>query len=202
MDSEDSPLLKAVQLYLTGVRTEEAGTSATRVVACLEDGDWEMALLLLEDLGDVDPQPPEFWSRLAAAARLMWLKNDADWYEWRRGEARSGAFRAELCLDRTEDGGRALPISPGDALRPMWDIGRRTPEGGPLWSIALLWVEGRGSLKPGGCGLVRLLPLTPGHWWHLEPGDLITMHERRRPSGTARIIEVMPPVMTAPQLQF
>ncbi|MEU4231944.1 hypothetical protein AB0F17_47260 [Nonomuraea sp. NPDC026600] len=195
MDFQGSALLKAARLCLADTRSEKA---AVRVLEYLEGDDWEAALLLLEDLGDVYPQPPEFWSLLADAARLMWLKRDADWYAWRSSEARSGALRAELCLMRTEDGGRKGPVLPRGVLRPLWDIGRLTSEGEPLLSIALLWAEGYGRLEPGACAPVRLLPLRPEHWQHLKPGDVITMHEVRPPAGTARIIEVMPPVVAAP----
>ncbi|MFF3671327.1 hypothetical protein [Microtetraspora malaysiensis] len=181
MEFQDALLLKAAQFCPADVRTEEAGISVADVLEYLEHDEWETALLLLEDLGDAYPQPPEFWTLLADAARLMWLESHVVWCEWRRGEARTGAFRAELCLLRTEDGGRATPIPAGGLLRPMWDIGRRTPDGEPPLSIASLWIEGRAPLEPGGCTSVRLLPLTPDHWKHLKAGDVITMHEMRPP---------------------
>ncbi|MFC4529157.1 hypothetical protein [Sphaerisporangium dianthi] len=193
----DSLLLKAAQFCSPHVRTE-AGVRVADVLEYLEHGEWEMVLLLLEELGDAHPQPPEFWDLLADAARVMWLESDVAWCQWRRSEARTGAFRVELCLARTEDGGRRTPMPPGGLLRPMWDIGRRTPEGGPLLSIAALWIEGRDLLEPGGCKAVRLLPLTPDHWNHLRAGDVITMHEIRPPTGTARITEIMPPVAASP----
>ncbi|GAA3079632.1 hypothetical protein [Streptosporangium carneum] len=193
MDSQDSPLRRAVRLCLAGTHADEVAAGALHVMECLEDDDWETALILLEDLGDARPQLPEFWSLLADAARLLWLRDDAAWYEWRRGQARNGALRAELCLMRAEEGGRAVPIPPGGSLRPMWDIGHRTPEGDPLLGVAFLWVEGRDPLEPGECAPVRLIPLTPGNWRHLRPDDVITMHELRPPVATARIIEVMPP---------
>ncbi|MGW6503007.1 hypothetical protein [Nonomuraea angiospora] len=193
----DSSLLKAVQFCSPHIRTE-AGAGVSDALEYLEHGEWEMVLLLLEELGDARPQPPEFWGLLADAARVMWLEWYVTWYEWRCGEARNGVLRAELCLLPTEGGGRKVPILPGKGLRPMWDIGRRTPEGELSVSIAFLWVEGHTPLEPGECAPVRLLPLTPEHWRHLKPSDVIAMHEMRPPSGTARIIEVMPPVVTAP----
>ncbi|MBB2742100.1 UNVERIFIED_ORG: hypothetical protein FHR35_001922 [Microbispora rosea subsp. rosea] len=36
--------------------------------------------------------------------------------------------------------------------------------------------------------------MTFEHWRQLKPGDLITMHERRPPAGTARVVEITPPV--------
>ncbi|MEU8355764.1 hypothetical protein AB0C27_07080 [Nonomuraea sp. NPDC048882] len=193
----DSSLLKAAQFCSPHIRTE-AGASLSDGLEYLEHGEWEMVLLVLEELGDAHPQPPEFWDLLADAARVMWLESHVAWYEWRGSEARNGALRAELCLVPTEEGGRKVPILPGKGLRPMWDVGQRTPEGELSVSIALLWVEGRTPLEPGECAPVRLLPLTPEHWRHLTPGDVITMHEMRPPSGTARIVEVVPPVATVP----
>ncbi|MFJ9446299.1 hypothetical protein ACIRRH_31235 [Kitasatospora sp. NPDC101235] len=40
---------------------------------------------------------------------------------------------------------------------------------------------------------VRLAPLQPEQWQHLQPGDVITMHEAQPAAGIAEIIEVLPP---------
>ncbi|MEU4541490.1 hypothetical protein AB0G15_42340 [Streptosporangium sp. NPDC023825] len=194
MDFQDFLLLKAARLCPVDVRTEDVGISVADVLEYLEHDEWETALLLLEELGDAHPQLPEFWSLLADAARLMGLQGDAEWCEWRCSEARNGAVRADLCLTSTEDGGRTRPVPLRGVLRPMWDIGLRTPKDEPLLGIARLWVEGRDPLEPGGCGSVRLLPLTFEHWRHLKPGDVITMHEIRAPIGAARITGISLPV--------
>ncbi|MFG3437794.1 hypothetical protein ACGF0J_11190 [Nonomuraea sp. NPDC047897] len=194
MELQDSPLLKAAHLCLAGASGEEAAISATRVMEYVKGGDWETALLLLEDLGDAHPQSPEFWELLADAARLLWLKEDAHWYAWRGSEARVGAFRAGLHLLPAEDGGRSMPLLPRGRLEFLWDIGHRTSEGALSVSFAFLWIERRDPLQTGGSAPVRLLPLTPEHWRHLQPGDSITMHEARPPVGTALITEVIPPV--------
>ncbi|MEV7012141.1 hypothetical protein [Streptosporangium sp. NPDC051022] len=193
MTSQGSSLLKAARLCPADVRTG-SGVGVADVLEYLKHDEWEMALLLLEELGDAHPQSPEFWGLLADAARLVWLKSDAAWYEWRRSEARTGAFLVELHLLPAGEGSRTTPIPPGGLLRPMWDLGHRTSGGEPLLSIAGLWIEGHDSLKPGGCAPVRLLPLTPEHWRNLKAGDVITMHEMRPPTGTARIVGVIPPV--------
>ncbi|WP_432869521.1 hypothetical protein [Microbispora rosea] len=198
---QNSPLLKAARLFPADVRIEETGIDVADVLEYLKHDEWELALLLLEDLGDAHPQPPEFWSLLTDAARLMWLMSDVAWYQWRHNEARNGGIRAELCLVLAESGGRATPIPPSSGiLRPMWDIGHLTSAGEPLLSIARLWVEGPDPLEPGGCSLVRLLPLTFEHWQHLKPGDLITMHEMRPLAGRARVIEIIQPVTADGQL--
>lgn len=196
MDFQGSPLLKAARICLAGASGGEVAISAARVMEYVKGDDWETALLLLEDLGDAYPQSPEFWGLLADAARLLWLKEDAHWYAWRGSESRVGAFRAELRLLPTGEGGRAIPLLPRERLEFLWDIGHRTPEGKLSVSFAFVRVEGRDPLQPGGSAPVRLLALTPEHWRHLKPGDSITMHEARPPVGTARITEVMPPVAT------
>lgn len=61
MDLQDSPLPKASRLALIAVRTEEAGIGVADVLEYVEHDDWEAVLLLLEDLGDARPQPPELW---------------------------------------------------------------------------------------------------------------------------------------------
>ncbi|OUC96046.1 hypothetical protein [Streptosporangium minutum] len=193
MDFQDSPLLKAARLCPADIQTE-TGVDVADVLKYLEHDDWETALLLLEEIGDAHPQPPQFWELLADTARLLWLAKDAYWYGWRSSEARNGAVLAELCLMSAEEGGWPRPAPPDAVLRPMWDIGHLTPEGEPLLSIAILWVEGRAPLKPGECGPVRLLPLTFEHWRHVKPGDAITMHVMRPSTGTARVTEVILPV--------
>jgi hypothetical protein len=178
--------LKAARLCSADVRTEFGAD----VVGYVAHDEWEMALVLLQELGDVQPCPPAFWTLLADVARLLWLESDVVWYEWRRSEASAGAFLAELSL---HDGGRATAIPPGRLLRPMWDIGLPTGE----FAIAGLWVEGRVALEPGRCARVRLVPLTPEYWGHLVPGDVVTMHETRVAAGSARIVQVVPPVPMA-----
>lgn len=197
VDSPDPLLLQAAQMCPIDVRIEEAGIGVADVLDYLKHDEWEMALLLLEDLGDAHPQPAKFWSLLAEAARQMWLHRDVAWCEWRATEARIGAVLAELCLTPREDGGRALPIPPGYVLKPLWNVGLCIPEGDPLFYIAALWVEGRDPLEPGACTPVRLAPLTFDHWQHLKPGDAVTMHEGQPPVGTARVIELIPPTASS-----
>ncbi|WP_408056428.1 hypothetical protein [Streptomyces mesophilus] len=79
----------------------------------------------------------------------------------------------------------------------MWDIGHRSPTGGTAVSVAALWVENTPQLPPGGRALVRLVPLTPSHWQHVETGRHITMHEGRTVAGTAVVLEVCLPADAA-----
>jgi hypothetical protein len=53
-------------------------------------------------------------------------------------------------------------------------------------------------LEPGGRAKVRLVPLTPAHWTHVQPGQQITMHEDRTVAGTAVILEVYRPATATP----
>ncbi|MER5621067.1 hypothetical protein ABT061_08490 [Streptosporangium sp. NPDC002544] len=75
MDSQDSPLYKAARLQLVGARAEEVTVSAVHIMECLEDDDWETALILLEDLGDAHPQPPKLPIGMAEirAANAVWV---------------------------------------------------------------------------------------------------------------------------------
>jgi hypothetical protein len=50
--------LKAAQFCSPHIRTE-AGASISDALEYLKHGEWEMVLLLLEELGDARPQPPE-----------------------------------------------------------------------------------------------------------------------------------------------
>ncbi|MEV0027279.1 hypothetical protein AB0H45_34835, partial [Streptomyces atroolivaceus] len=64
--------------------------------------------------------------------------------------------------------------------------------------IARLWVEFMPSLEPGGQASVRLAPLDPSQWQHLQPGQMITMHEDQSVAGTAVVLEVQRPRPRSP----
>lgn len=171
----------------------EAGLSADDVREYLRHGEWEVAMVILEDFGGIRWQTIQYWDLLVAAAQQMWLGSDAAWFQWRRSETLHGLIRADLQLVAPDAGGRHLPV-PGDGrLRPMWSIGRTTTEGHADLHIAFIWVESAPEIPPGGHGPVRLLPLTPLGWRHLEPGDVITMHEQRSVAATATITQVQRP---------
>ena len=67
----------------------------------------------------------------------------------------------------------------------MWAIDRRND-----LHAARIWVEYAPQIPPGGQGRIRLAPLTPENWRHLEPGAPITMYEGRSTGGTATITQV------------
>lgn len=186
-------LLEAASLLVP----EETATADDITVDDIWDhlvGDeWEIAFGLLEELGQGEPQPPAFWEALADAARQLRLERSTAWCHWRGYEARNGVIRADLTLRPAEEAGRTTPVPGAGILRPMWDIGHRSPTGGRAVNIAALWVEGRASLEGGGRSTVRLAPLVPSQWRHLEPGRRITMHEGRPVVGTATVLEVRPP---------
>jgi hypothetical protein len=172
-------LLRAAASALPGA-SEELGNY-------LAHDEWELALDVLLDLGDEGPATTIFWQLLEAAAHRMRLARTAAWCAWRRREVLHGVIRAEL---RLVPGARRTAI-PGDGrLRPLWDIGLVTPAGAPDLAVALIWVEYAPELPPGGHSPIRLAPLTAVRWYHLRPGDPITMHEHRPVAGTAVITEV------------
>ncbi|MFG2695905.1 hypothetical protein [Kitasatospora sp. NPDC048407] len=159
----------------------------------LAHDEWEIALDLLEDLGDAHPLPLAFWETLGTAAEQMQLKTSAAWCHWRHYETRHGIIRVDLTLLPATESRRQTPFSGAGALRPMWNIGNRTPTGDPTLDIARLWVEHTPTLGPGERSSARLAPLTPTQWRHLQPGATITMHEDRAIAGTAAVLEVLPP---------
>lgn len=161
--------------------------------------EWEIALGLLEELGDARPLPLTYWEKLAEAAERLRMERSAAWCRWRCSEIRNGVIRADLTLLAAAEARRTTPIHSG-VLRPMWDLGHLSPTGGRSVSIAALWMENTPLLEPGGRATVRLVPLTPAHWTHVQAGRQITMHEDRAVAGIAVILEVRPPATTMPTL--
>jgi hypothetical protein len=159
----------------------------------LREDEWDTALGLLEELGDVDPLPLSFWETLATAAEQMRLERSAAWCHWRSYETRNGIIRADLTLRPASEARRQTSFDGAGVLRPMWNIGNRTPSGEPDLNIARLWVEFMPFFEPGGRSPVRLAPLDPLQWQHLQPGQVITMHEDRSVAGTAVILEIHRP---------
>ncbi|CAL9485349.1 hypothetical protein SUDANB70_03127 [Streptomyces sp. enrichment culture] len=179
---------------------EEAATANDLTVRDVWDhlvhDEWEIALGLLQELGDVRSLPLSFWEALAEAADRLLLKRSASWCHWRCSEFRHGVIRADLTLRSGGGVRRTTPIPGAGVLRPMWDIGHLSPSGGRAVSVAALWVEHLPVLPPGGRATVRLVPLTPSHWTHVQPGRRINMHEDRTVAGTAVVLEARPPEAT------
>ncbi|MFJ9819564.1 hypothetical protein ACIRU3_30730 [Streptomyces sp. NPDC101151] len=159
----------------------------------LAHDEWEVALDLLQELGDGWTAPTGFWDELELAAGTLGLERSREWCSWRGAETRMGVIRAELVLRPAGETFRRTPIPGAGVLRPMWDIGNRTDDGARELDIARLWVEFAGDLAPGAQAPVRLLPLTAARWRHLGPGDRITLYETAVVGGTATILEVQPP---------
>lgn len=162
----------------------------------LAHDEWEIALDLLEEFADGRSLPLAFWEKLAEAAEQLHLERSAAWCHWRCSEIRNGVIRAELTLRPAGEGRRTTPIPGAGVPRPMWDIGHLSPTGERAVSIAALWVENMPVLAPGGQATVRLVPLTPSHWTHVQPGQQITMHEDRNVAGIAVILQVHRPAAT------
>ncbi|MFD5778834.1 hypothetical protein [Streptomyces sp. NPDC126933] len=192
MDDAFTLLRQAVDLL-----PEDAAAENGQTVGDVREGigcqEWEMVLAVLIEIGNVQHPSPDFWERLAEAARQMMLDRSRRWCEWRCWEAQHGTVRATLSLVGAEEGRRRAAFAGDGQLRPMWDIGNRTADGEQDLNIARLWVEFAEELGPGETADVRLAPLRPEQWRHLKCGDVITMHEARPVAGTATVIEVLPP---------
>ena len=173
--------------------TNEAGATVADAWEYLQHNEWEVALDILADLDEGWAVTTEWWDLLIEAAEMMWLAEPAGWCRWRRWEAVHGVVRAELRLVPAAEGGRRLPMPGHGVLRPLWDIGRRSAAGDPELHVARIWVEGAPELAAGGCGVVRLAPLTPVNWRALRPGQTIAMHERMPVAGIATVIETSVP---------
>lgn len=189
-------LLEAASLLVPEEIATENDITVNDVWDYLAKDEWEVALGLLEELGDVHPLPLSFWESLATAAEQMRLEKSAAWCHWRGYETRNGIIRADLTLRPGTEARRQTPISGAGVLRPMWNIGNRTATGEPDLNIALLWVELTPFLEPGGRASVRLAPLDPSQWQHLQPNQVITMHEDRSVDDTAVVLEVHRPTAT------
>lgn len=189
-------LLEAASLLVREEAATENEITINDVWSYLTHDEWEVALGLLVELGDVHPLPLRFWETLAAAAEQMHLGNSAAWCHWRCYEARNGVIRADLTLRSASESRRQTPFSGNGVLRPMWNIGNRTPAGEPVLHIARLWVEFKPSLGPGGRSTVRLAPLDPSQWQHLQLNQVITMHEDQSVGGTAAVLEIQRPTKT------
>lgn len=186
----DVPALLAAASRLVPEETAtENDITVDDVREYLAHHEWEVALGLLEELGDVRPLPLGFWETLATAAEQMQLAHSAAWCHWRCHEVRNGIIRADLTLRPAGEGRRGTPFPGAGVLRPMWNIGNRTPAGEPALDIARLWVESTPVLGPGERASVRIAPLAPSRWRHLRPGQTIAMHEDRTVAGTAVVLE-------------
>ncbi|WP_069463379.1 hypothetical protein [Actinacidiphila rubida] len=186
-------LLEAATLLVPEETATENDITVRDVWDYLRADEWEVALQLLEELGDVRSLPVSFWETLATAAEQMRWERSAAWCHWRCYETRNGIIRADLTLRPASEARRQVPFDGAGVLRPMWSIGHRTSTGEPALDVARLWVEFMPFLGPGGQSSVRLAPLDPSQWQHLEPGQVITMHEDRSVAGTAVILEVRRP---------
>ncbi|MFF7474455.1 hypothetical protein [Streptomyces sp. NPDC008092] len=196
---EVTELLEAACLLIPEEIATENDITARDVWDYLAHDEWEIALGLLEELGDGHPLPLTFWEQLAEAAEQLRLERSAAWCHWRCSEIRNGMIRADLTLRPATETRRRTPISGHGVLQPMWNIGNSSPAGGTSLNIARLWVEDMAVLEPGGRATVRLVPFTPSHWAHIETGQQIYMHEDRTVAGTAVVLEVHLPATAMPR---
>ncbi|MFE7336038.1 hypothetical protein [Streptomyces griseus] len=186
-------ILEAASLLVPESVATDDDVTASDVWDHLAHDEWEVALDLLQELGDAWTAPVGFWDELERAAEALGFERSREWCRWRATETRSGVIRADLALLPAGEGPRSTPIPGGGVLRPMWDTGERKGGGVPALDIARVWVEFARELAPGARAPVRLLPLDPARWTHLVPGDRITLYETALPGGTATILEVPTP---------
>lgn len=192
-------LLESASLLVPEEVATDSDITVRDVWDYLAQDEWQIALSLLEELGDGHPLPLAFWEQLAEAAERFRLERSAVWCHWRCSEIRNGMIRADLTLRSAAEARRRTPIPGHGVLRPMWDIGRLSPTGDASVSMAGLWVEGMPFLEPGGRATVRLVPLTSSHWKHVEVGQRINLHEDRTVAGTAVVLEVHLPATAPPR---
>ncbi|MDJ0384535.1 hypothetical protein [Streptomyces sp. G-G2] len=86
-------LLEAASLLVPAEIATENDITINDVWDYLAHDEWEVALGLLEELGDVRPLPLDFWESLAAAAGQMRLEKSAAWCHWRCYESRTPVGR-------------------------------------------------------------------------------------------------------------
>ncbi|WP_063770212.1 hypothetical protein [Streptacidiphilus melanogenes] len=192
MEDAFTLLRRAVELLPDDPGAEHAWTAGD-VRAGIEFQEWGTALDVLAVIGEACPVPAVFWEMLAEAARQLMLERTRRWCEWLGWEAQHGTVRARLTLAGAEEGRRRTAFAGDGQLRPLWDIGGRTPDGRPDLRVARLWVESAPTLGPGETAEVRLAPLRPEHWRQLRPGEVVTMYEARPVGGVAEILEVRSP---------
>ncbi|MGW6936361.1 hypothetical protein ACWGE0_40310 [Lentzea sp. NPDC054927] len=169
-------LRRALALVPDDARSD-TGASAADVRGYLDQNEWEFALDLLGDFGGIAWQTSEYWFLLAGAAKELYLP--FKWFHWRETETRLGLIRVDLQLVPSTRN----PIPAEGVLRPLWHVG------GGDHRVAVMWIEAKPELEPGGRATVRLAALSPEGWRHLAPGDVITMHEGQPVAGTATVIE-------------
>ncbi|MDX3094544.1 hypothetical protein PV417_08215 [Streptomyces sp. ME19-03-3] len=76
-------LLEAASLLAPEAAATENDITLSDVWDYLVHDEWEVALGLLEELGDGHPLPLGFWETLAEAAEQMHLERSAAWCHWR-----------------------------------------------------------------------------------------------------------------------
>jgi hypothetical protein len=157
-----------------------------------QHGEWEVALGILTDFHGIDWETAEYWALLLAAADRMGLTRVPDWCRWRASEIRHGIIRADLQLTSPEHGGRRTAVPGYGRFRADWALPPGDGNDSPVHA-AEVWVESLPELPPGGHAATRLAPVSPEDWPRLRPGDVITMHEGGALTGTATVLQALPP---------
>ncbi|WP_406429482.1 hypothetical protein [Streptomyces sp. NBC_01589] len=102
----------------------------------LAHDEWEVALDLLQELGDGWTAPTGFWEQLERAAAMLGLERSREWCRWRGAETRVGVIRADLVLLPTGETFRRTPIS-GASLSFAVRLGELSVSAGPAVVVPL-----------------------------------------------------------------
>ena len=98
-------------------------------------------------------------------------------------------FLARLTLRTTEEGGRRTPVRSG--YRPIFDIGKRLPDGQISYHDAQVTVMGRDSIRPGEAADVILWCPEPSSWNQEVVGATIRACEGPKIIGEAEVLEML-----------
>lgn len=109
-------LLESASLLVPEETATENDITVRDIWDYLVHDEWEIALGLLEELGDGRSLPLAFWEKLADAAEQLRLKRSAVWCHWRCSEIRHGVIRADLTLRPVAEARRTTAISGAGVL--------------------------------------------------------------------------------------
>lgn len=134
-DMDVPKLLEAACLLVPEEIATEGDITVKDVWEHLTRDEWEVALGLLEELGDRRPLPPGFWETLAGAAEQLRLERSPAWCHWRGYETRHGILAERRRVPSCSG------VVPAVCLIPS---GQPAQEGGDLCQSArrTLWDQG------------------------------------------------------------
>lgn len=139
-------LLKSASLLVPEETASENDVTVNDVWEYLARDEWETALGLLEELGDVRSLPAAFWASMAAAAEELRLERSAAWCHWREGRpcTVSSAPTSPCARRPTADAGHLSPAPAscarcGTSATAPPPANPRTPSPGSGWRTSPPW---------------------------------------------------------------